>query len=139
MTLPEISWAAVMAAVVAAAVVHQVIGAVLWSPPVFGRRRFKLAGRPEAALMQEGVRTLLLTTPAAVLTALGVATMLALTGTRGPGSAAGLAAMLWLFFVATGMWGDTLMDKRPMGVYLMNQVVQAAALVGMALTIALWP
>lgn len=135
MILAEITWLAVLAA----AFVHQLIGAILWSPVLLGRRRMRLAGRPEAALMQEGPRTLLLTTPAAVLTALGVATMLALTGTRGPAAAAGLAAMLWLFFVATGMWGDTLMAKRPLAIYLMNQAVQLAALVAMALTIALWP
>lgn len=126
-------------AVLAAAVVHQLIGAILWSPALLGRRRMRLAGRPEAALMQEGPRALLLTTPAALLTALGVATVLALTGTRGPVAAAGLGALLWLFFVATGMWGDALMEQRPLGIYLMNQVVQLASLVAMALTIALWP
>lgn len=133
--LANVNWLAVAGAALA----HQLLGAVLWAPPLLGARRMRLTGRPAEALMEEGPRNLLLTTPAALLTASGIAVMISLTGMTEPGAAVILGALLWLFFVATGMWGDTLMDKRPLGVYALNQLVQLLSLVTMALIIAIWP
>lgn len=134
MLIPEINWLAV----IAAALAHQIVGALLWSPSLLGRSRMRLANRPESALMQEGPRVLLLTTPAALLTAFGMYSVLSLLAIDSNLQAVGLAVMVWLFFVATGMWGDSLMGRRPLGIYLMNQVVQCVSLVAIALTIAVF-
>lgn len=134
MFIPEINWLAV----IAAALAHQFVGALLWSPPLLGRSRMRLANRPESALMQEGPRVLLLTTPAALLTAFGMYSLLSWLAIDSNLQAVGLAVLVWLFFVATGMWGDSLMGRRPLGIYLMNLVVQCVSLVAIALTITVF-
>lgn len=134
--LSGINWLAV----IVAGIVAWVIGAIWYSPPVFGKRWMELMGmKMEPGKMPEGAGKalgggLVLAIVTSLFLALFLRFMSATTWTDG--IEAGL--LVWLGFVATHGATSVLFERRPIAWYAITQSELAVSFLLMGLILAVW-
>lgn len=127
-------------AVVVAAVAAMVVGMAWYSPLLFGKQWMRLRGIDPASM--QGMKF-----PAGLMVQELVATLVMafvisqFAAWLGAGSAlAGIVLGLWLWvgFVATVMFGATLWEKYPLGLFVINAGLRLVNIVLMAVIISAW-
>lgn len=107
-----------------AAVVYTIIGAVWYSPVLFGNSWTKLIGFSEKELKQaaqEGMgKTMFSFFVTALLTAYVLSMFVAISGTTQIDEALKLGFWTWLGFVATTKVTDVIFAKRPLKLYYID-------------------
>ena len=129
-------------AVLVAAVSSMLVGAFWYSPFFFGKKWMALMGftdESEIARMKQGVgKKYVLTFFSALVTSYVLAQIINITKsfTLGKGIQAGF--WLWLGFVATTSLSSWLFEKRPAGLYLLNNFYHLVSFWVMGIILALW-
>jgi hypothetical protein len=128
-------------AVLVAAIVNMAIGALWYSPSLFGKRWMELVGiRPEDAERRAAGarRAYSWTFVASLVMAYALARILwyAKIGSLGGGAAIGL--LVWLGFVATTTGANYLFENRPCRLYKINVGYPLVSLVVMGALLGAW-
>lgn len=128
-------------AVLCAAVVSYIIGAVWYSPAGFGKQWRHMAG-----LTKEGMRSMPLTATQAMI--IGFFTTLLFSYVlahfalylHANSFSAGLQLgfWIWLGFIATTLAGSWLWEGKPFKLFLFNSVYQFVSIEAMMLVLVLW-
>ena len=126
-----INWLAILAAVV----IKQAIGALWYSPALFGPSWCKLAGVSEAEMKAGLVKALI---PDVIGSAL-MAFVLVHAGAHNWAQGAAVGFFNWLGFVAVATLGSVTFEKRPLQLYLINNGYLLLALLLMGAVLAVWP
>lgn len=124
-------------AIIVAGVVAMIIGAIWYSPGVFGKSWMKLTGMStkdmDAMKKAGGMWKYYL---AGLLSQLVMAYVLymlfAMTGVAEMGEALKMAFWLWLGFIATVSLGSVLWERRPLKLYILNNAYNLVAILAMA-------
>jgi len=129
-------------AIVVAAIVGMVIGALWYSPYLFGKTWMRLSKMSEKQLKvmkAKGMgKTYLIAFIAALVTAYVLALFIDLTqaGTLLQGIQIGF--WVWLGFIATTMLGNVLWEGKPVQLYVLNVVHQLVSIAVMGAILAVW-
>ncbi len=128
--------------VLGAAVLGMVVGAVWYSPPVFGKHWMKLAGKTEADLAKakkRGMGKCYLASFVGLLVMNYVfANLIQYVGAATPAAGAQLGFWIWLGFFAPSMLGMVLWDGKPVKLYLLNTLHYLVALLIMGAVLAMY-
>lgn len=127
-------------AVLVAAIAAMVVGSAWYSPLVLGKQWMKARGIdpggmngmkfPLGMMVQEFISTLVM--------AFVIAQFAAWVGAGGWLGGLVLGLWLWLGFVVTVMFGSTLWEKYPIGLFVINAGLRLVNIVLMAVIIASW-
>ncbi|HPV98755.1 MAG TPA: DUF1761 domain-containing protein [Spirochaetota bacterium] len=124
-------------AVIAAAMANVAIGAVWYSPFVFGRTWMAHSGlRPED--MKGKGRAMLISAAVALVTAFMLAYFFDLLDVQTPGAGISLAFRAWLGFAAAVMALDLGFGGKHFRVYLIDAGNQLAAFLAMGAILSIW-
>jgi len=111
-------------AVLVSAIAGMALGALWYSPLLFGKAWMRLSGMTQkqlAAAKKQGMAAAYGVTFLGMLVmAFVLAMLLAATGAETVADGALLAFWLWLGFLATTMIGSVLWEKKPFTLYLLN-------------------
>ncbi len=125
-------------AVFVAAVVYMVIGALWYSPVLFGRTWQKLVGPHRDNLRGNAANGYGLTFVAALLIAYVLAHFVDYLGADTVLAGAQLGFWLWAGFSITTGVGETIFAGRPGKLYVLNMTYNLVAIVVMAAILATW-
>jgi surface polysaccharide O-acyltransferase-like enzyme len=128
-------------AVLVAAVLNMVVGALWYSPALFGKRWMALMGwRPEDAQqrMAGAQKAYALTFVASLLTAYALARVLAYAQTFTLTGGALIGLLAWIGFVATSQGTNYLFEGRPFRLYTINTGYHLVSLVLMGALLGVW-
>ncbi len=124
-------------AVVVAAIVSFVIGAVWYAPPVFGNTFFKLLGRTQEEFRKPGqlaggiIRTLII--------AYVLAVFIGYAGAKTASDGAIIGLWAWLGFLTTTIVGDAQITGAPARLPLINGAFSLVFLLVMGAILGAWP
>lgn len=125
-------------AVFVAAVVYMVIGALWYSPVLFGKTWKKLVGPHVDTTKGNAVNGYALTFVAALLIAYVLAHIVDYLGADTPLAGAQTAFWLWAGFSVTSGIGETIFAGRSGKLYVLNMSYNLVAMVIMGAIIAAW-
>lgn len=124
-------------AVVVAAIVAVVIGFIWYAPPVFGGRWMAMLGRTQAELGNPGP-SMALGILAALVNAWVLAVLAKTTHSATVGDGVVLGIIAWLGFMATITLAQGVFEKRPMGLWLLNNAHNVIVQAVMGAIVAAW-
>lgn len=130
----DVNWLAVLSAALA----KFVIGAVWYSPPVFGPRWRALVGATPDAFKARLWRAMITDLSAGLVLAWVLANVLKFTGAVGLVPAARVSFFLWLGFVATSLLSTTVYEGRPVALFGINSGYWLLAMLVMGGLIGAW-
>jgi hypothetical protein len=125
-------------AVIAAAVVAMVIGFAWYSPKVFGTRWIGYLGTTQAQLGNPGATGMVVGVIASLLNAWVLALLSLNLGGKTLADAVTLGIVAWLGFMATITAAQVSFEKKPWGLWLLNNVHNVIVQVVMAAIVTLW-
>lgn len=129
-------------AVLVSALASFVLGALWYSPLLFGKLWIKQSGFTQKDMekaKKEGMAlSYLLNFLATLVTAYVLAHFVELIGAFGYVEALVLGFWAWLGFVATIGLGGVLWEKKPVSLYAINMAYHLVSLMGMSLILTLW-
>ena len=126
-------------AVLVAAVVNMVLGAIWYAPPVFGRTWMALVGKTEADIRRSSAgRAYAITAVVALILSYVLAHFVDYTKATTLVTGAQTGFWLWLGFVATVSAGGFIFEGRPVRLYLLNNGYNLVSLVVMGTILAAW-
>lgn len=125
-------------AVFVAAVVYMIIGALWYSPVLFGKIWKKLVGHPHDDMHGNAANGYGLTFVAALLIAYVLAHFVDYMGADTIFAGAQLGFWLWAGFSVTTGVGETVFAGRPGKLYVLNMSYNLVAIVIMAIILAVW-
>lgn len=128
-------------AVLVAAIINMVIGAIWYSPSLFGKNWMELAGiRPEDAEKRAGGarRAYSWTFVASLLMAYALARILWYAAAQTVIGGALIGLLAWLGFVATTAGANYLFEGRPCRLYAINTGYPLVSLIVMGALLAAW-
>lgn len=115
MPVGELNWLAVGAAVVA----NMVVGALWYSPILFGNMWLEATGRKADEI--EGANTAMATAILpAILFSLGLALVTSWTGAATFAAGASIAIFAWACFVVPTLWLEVIFNQKPYKVFYIN-------------------
>ena len=130
-------WAVLVAAVAAFA-----IGMTWYSPSVFGKKWMGYLGFTEESLkenMQTGMgMTMVLGFVSNLVMALVLSNLAVHLGKEVFADALGLGFWMWLGFVATVSMGSVLWEKKPWGLWFLNNAYSLLMMLVMSAIVVLW-
>ncbi len=126
-------------AVVVAALVKMIIGAIWYSPALFGPRWSRLSGISDADVKQRLPKLLASDLLASLIMSFVLLHAVHYAGAATIGTGAAVGFFNWLGFVATVTYGLTLYEKRPLGLFWIANGFQLISLLLMAAILAIWP
>jgi hypothetical protein len=130
-----INWWAILVAVV----VKQALGALWYSPVVFGPAWCDLTGVGEKEMKAGLVKALIPDVIAAFVMAFVLVHAVHYAGATSLGQGAAVGFFNWLGFVAVATLGTVTFEKRPLKLYLINNAYWLIALLIMGAILAVWP
>ncbi len=137
--VPEINYLAVIAATLSS----MVVGAVWYTPKVFGNYWMKASGVTPSGDSKDALRPILLTLVVSFVTAwvLAGASYIAFDFYGGSFLTSALLTglLLWGGFTAARFITHDAFDKRPAGLTVLNVMHELVTIVIMALIIGVWP
>jgi len=128
-------------AVLVAAIVGMGIGALWYSPLLFGEAWMKLSGKTKADMKKAKkamTKTYLSGFAGMLVTSFVLAAFLNSLGASRAVEGAFVGFWLWLGFVATVMLGMILWENKPVKLYLINAVHYLVVLVVIGTILAVW-
>ena len=126
-------------AILLAALAKMVIGAVWYSPVVFGPRWMALSGCIESDMKAGLPRLLVFDAIASLVMAFVLVHAVHYAGAQTIATGAAVGFFNWLGFVATVTFGLTIYEKRPWGLFLIANGFQLLSLLVMGAILAIWP
>ncbi len=137
MFFTNVDWLAVLIAAIA----NMVIGALWYSPMLFGKSWMKLTGMSEAkikAAKKSGMmQSYTIAFIGSLLMAYVFAVILTLTASATLAAASKMAVWVWLGFIAPVMLGMVLWEGKSVTLYLMNILYYLVALLAMGVVLIL--
>jgi len=130
-----INWWAILVAVIA----KQALGALWYSPVVFGPAWCELAGVSEQEMKAGLAKALIPDVIAAFVMAFVLVHAVHYAGAQSLGQGAAVGFFNWLGFVAVATLGAVTFEKRPLKLYLINNGYWLIALLIMGAILAIWP
>jgi hypothetical protein len=130
-----INWLAILLAVI----VKQVLGALWYSPMLFGKPWCALTGVSEEEMKAGLVKALIPDVIGSFLMAFVLVHAVHYAGANGVGQGAAVGFFNWLGFVAVATLGSVTFEKRPLKLYLINNAYLLIALLIMGAIFAVWP
>ena len=130
-----INWWAILVAVIA----KQAIGALWFSPVLFGPAWCGLAGVSEQEMKAGLVKALIPDVIAAFVMAFVLVHAVHYAGAQSLGQGAAVGFFNWPGFVAVATLGSVTFEKRPLKLYLINNAYWLIALLVMGAILAIWP
>ncbi len=128
--------------IVLVAAIAGFIISTLWYSIFFGKKWMKLTGisAEDAEKMKKegGGKEMVLGFVSTFIMAYVLGYVLSLAGVVDAGGATILAAILWLGFIGTITLGSVLWEKKPFGLYLLNNEHNLLVLIVMSIIITLW-
>ena len=125
-------------AVIAATVFALVFGFVYYAPQVFGKRWMAYLGTTQAQLGQPGPMGIATGIVASFVNAWVLATLSLNLGGKTLADGAMLGALAWLGFMATLTAAQISFEKKPWGLWLLNNGHNVIAQVVMAAIVTVW-
>ena len=125
-------------AVVASAVVALVIGFIWYSPPVFGGRWMAYLGTTQAQLGNPGPTGMAVGIVASLLNAWVLAVLSLSLGGKSLTDGIVLGALAWLGFMATITAAQISFEKKPWGLWILNNAHNLLVQVLMAAIVTIW-
>lgn len=128
-------------AVLLAAISAMILGAVWYSPLLFGKKWMKLMNKNEGELnkMKKSVRKAYgVTFVGAIVMAYVLAYIIGLLEVGTVFAGVQTAFWVWLGFVATTSLGGVLFEARPRDLYFINNAYHLASLILMGIIIGVW-
>jgi hypothetical protein len=126
-------------AVLFAAIVKMAIGALWYSPLLFGPRWMALANCTEADMKARLPKLLVLDFIASIVMAFVLVHAVHYTGARTFATGAAVGFFNWLGFIATVTFGLTIYEKRPWALFSIANGFQLVSLLVMGAILAAWP
>ncbi len=124
-------------AVVVGAIVAFVIGAIWYAPPVLGNRWMALLGRTQAQLGQPGP-AFALGVVASLVNAWVLAVLAATIGAKTVSDGVVLGILAWLGFMATITAAQGIFEKRPWGLWILNNAHNVIVQAVVGAIVAVW-
>ncbi|HYH86512.1 MAG TPA: DUF1761 domain-containing protein [Pyrinomonadaceae bacterium] len=129
-------------AVVVSAIAYWILGALWYSPLLFSRTFISLKGwTPEdvAAIQAAGAgREIAIAFASSLLLAYVLAHFIKFTGAETLRAGLATGFWLWLGFVITTNLETVIFEKRPLGLYLINNGYHLVGMLGMGALLAVW-
>ncbi|HEY6202010.1 MAG TPA: DUF1761 domain-containing protein [Candidatus Limnocylindria bacterium] len=125
-------------AVIVAAVAALVIGFVWYAPQVFGTRWMGYLGTTQAQLGQPGAMGIVVGVVASVVNAWVLALLALNLGGKTITDAVMLGILVWLGFMATLTAAQISFEKKPWGLWLLNNAHNLIVQLVMAAIVTLW-
>ena len=125
-------------AVIVSAVAALVIGFAWYAPPVFGNRWMAYLGTTQAQLGQPGPTGIVVGIVASVVNAWVLALLALNLGATTITDAVMLGVLAWLGFMATLTAAQISFEKRPWGLWVLNNAHNVIVQVVMAAIVTLW-
>ena len=125
-------------AVVVAAVIALVIGFIWYSPPVFGNRWMAYLGTTQAQLGNPGPTGMAVGIVASLLNAWVLAVLSLNLGGKSITDGIMLGALAWLGFMATITAAQISFEKKPWGLWVLNNAHNLLIQVLMAVVVTIW-
>ena len=122
-------------AVLVAGIVSMILAFVRYSPQVFGSKWMKLAGIKKTSMK---VSSAVLGLVTSLVTAAVLAYFLDLTGTTDWQGGLLIGFLVWLGFQGTLTLGSVLWEKKPVGLYVLNNGFNLLSALIMAVILTLW-
>ena len=135
--LDEVNWPAVLLC----AVVYMIVGALWYSPLLFGKAWLSLTGKAsiDPSEMKKGTaKTYSITFAAALLVSYMMAQMVQYLGALNALEGAEVGFLIWAGFVATSLGLNALFEAKPFKLYLINSGAWLVKLVLTGIILALW-
>jgi len=129
------NWFAILLAVV----VKQAVGAVWYSPALWGRSWCALTGISQAEMKAGLVRALVPDVIGAFLMAFVLLHAVHYAGVHSWGQGAAVGFFNWIGFVAVATLGAVTFEKRPLKLYIINNGYLLISLMAMGAIFAVWP
>jgi hypothetical protein len=130
----EIYWPALLAAVVA----RQALGALWYSPVLFIKQWCRLTGVAEAEMKAGFATALILDAIGGIVMAYVLANAILFSGVHGPMHGAFVGFFSWLGFAAVATLPSVTFERRPFGLYAINNGFLLLALIVMGAILASW-
>lgn len=130
-----INWLAVLVA----ALVRMILGAVWFSPPVLLKPWLAAAGISDAQMKARFPRALAADVVGSLLMAYGLARLFGYVGAQGMGFGIALGFLIWLSFIAVTTFSAMLYEQRPFKLWLIGNGYHLVALLIMGAILAAWP
>ena len=129
-------------AVIVAAIVSMILGALWYSPVLFGNIWMKLSGfnmKDMKKAKQKGMaKSYILNFVAVVVMAYVVSFVLRLANASTAVAGLFIGILLWLGFIATTMLGGILWENKPVELYFLNILYYLVSLMIMGAILAVW-
>ncbi len=125
-------------AVVVAAVLNMILGAIWYSPGVYGNTWMALVGKRAEDMRSGAGRGYAGSFIAALILAYVLASVISMAQAQSILQGARVGFWVWIGFVATTSAGDFLFAGRPVKLYLINTGYYLAALIVMGALLAVW-
>jgi hypothetical protein len=126
-------------AVVVAAIAYMALGALWYSPALFGRAWMRLIGKSKEQIAADfKAINYLWAIIAAFLASYGIARLMLWTGLSGVGEAIQLAVLVGVSFVLAAMWVNDSFEARPRALTLVNVAYHVAGLIVAAIILGVW-
>lgn len=126
-------------AVVVAAIAYMALGALWYSPALFGRAWMRLIGKSKEQIAADfKAINYLWAIIAAFLASYGIARLMLWTGLSGVGEAIKLALLVGVSFVLAAMWVNDSFEARPRALTLVNVAYHLAGLIVAAIILGIW-
>jgi hypothetical protein len=129
-----INWWAILLAVI----VKQALGALWYSPVLFGKPWCELTGVSEAEMKAGLVKALIPDVIGSFLMAFVLVHAVHYAGANGGGQGAAVGFFNWLGFVAVATFGSVTFERRPLKLWLINNAYLLIALLIMGAIFAAW-
>jgi Protein of unknown function (DUF1761) len=130
-----INWFAILAAVI----IKQALGALWFSPALFGLAWCKLTGVSDTEMKAGLVKALIPDVIGSALMAFVLVHAVHYAGAHDWMQGATVGFFNWLGFVAVATLGSVTFEKRPVQLYLINNGFLLLALLLMGALLAIWP
>jgi hypothetical protein len=129
-----INWLALLVA----AVVRMILGAVWFSPPVLLKPWLAAAGVSEAQMKERFPKALAADIVGSLLMAYGLARLVKYAGAESVGFGAALGFLAWVSYIAVTSFSAMLYEHRPFKLWLIGNGYQLVALLVMGGILAAW-
>lgn len=128
------------AAVLVSAIASTVVGALWYSPLLFGKLWMRLSGFSGAAMPEKSdvAKLYAASFMADIVTAGAVAILINAVNTFTVGEGLSLALLVWLGFVATTTLGTVLWERKPIALYILNNAFKLVSILIMAVILSVW-
>src|ERR1700722_17837594 len=124
--------------ILAATFARMVLGAIWYSPPVFGRAWMALAGRTPDQMRAQMPKALAVDLITSLIMAFVLSHAVRFAGATGIGQGAAVGFCTWLGFIATTTAGIAVYENRPVRLLLITNGWQVVSLAVMGAILAAW-